>query len=29
MTTSFENLNAGDSIDGPKFAVSRLSLIHI
>ena len=26
MTTSFENLNAGDSIDGPKFAVSRESI---
>ena len=26
MTTSFENLNAGDAIDGPKFAVSRESI---
>ena len=26
MTTTFENLNAGDSIDGPKFAVSRESI---
>jgi acyl dehydratase len=26
MTTSFENLNAGDSIDGPKFSVSRESI---
>src|ERR1700752_137637 len=26
MTTSFENLNAGDTIDGPKFAVSRESI---
>jgi hypothetical protein len=23
MTTTFENLNAGDTIDGPHFAVSR------
>jgi 3-hydroxybutyryl-CoA dehydratase len=26
MTTSFENLNAGDAIDGPTFAVSRESI---
>ena len=26
MTTTFENLNAGDAIDGPKFAVSRESI---
>jgi 3-hydroxybutyryl-CoA dehydratase len=26
MTDTFENLNAGDSIDGPKFAVSRESI---
>src|ERR1700736_65528 len=26
MTTTFESLNAGDSIDGPKFAVSRESI---
>ena len=26
MTTTFENLNAGDGIDGPKFAVSRESI---
>ena len=26
MTTTFENLNAGDTIDGPKFAVCRESI---
>ena len=26
MMTTFENLNAGDTIDGPKFAVSRESI---
>src|ERR1700756_5479289 len=26
MTTTFENLSAGDAIDGPKFAVSRESI---
>jgi acyl dehydratase len=26
MTTTFEDLNAGDSIDGPQFAVSRESI---
>src|SRR5260370_42417359 len=26
MTTTFENLNTGDSIDGPKFSVSRESI---
>src|SRR5256885_14160287 len=26
MTTTFESLRAGDSIDGPKFAVSRESI---
>ena len=26
MTTSFETLNAGDTIDGPAFAVSRKSI---
>jgi acyl dehydratase len=26
MATMFENLNVGDSIDGPKFAVSRESI---
>jgi acyl dehydratase len=26
MTTTFESLNAGDSIEGPKFAVSRESI---
>ena len=26
MTTTFENLNAGDTIDGPHFAVSRESI---
>ena len=26
MTTTFEHLNAGDSIDGPQFAVSRESI---
>jgi 3-hydroxybutyryl-CoA dehydratase len=26
MTTTFEGLNTGDAIDGPKFAVSRESI---
>ena len=26
MTTTFETLNAGDTIDGPQFAVSRESI---
>ena len=26
MTTTFESLNPGDTIDGPKFAVSRESI---
>jgi 3-hydroxybutyryl-CoA dehydratase len=26
MTTTFEDLNAGDAIDGPTFAVSRESI---
>ena len=26
MTTTFESLNVGDTIDGPKFAVSRESI---
>ena len=26
MTTTFDSLNAGDTIDGPKFAVSRESI---